>query len=110
MPSRRVWGAISLVAIVLITLALAQPSQPATVAAAPTTTVAAAPSGTVLDNPFLPEERNISDCVSAIPKPGCGSEARGGWRQTLVFGVMVLGLGLIAWRIVRGARRARLRA
>ncbi|MBA3286722.1 MAG: hypothetical protein H0U21_01680 [Acidimicrobiia bacterium] len=42
-----------------------------------------------------------------MPRPGCGSEARGGWRQSLVFGMVVLALGFVAWRIVVGARRTR---
>jgi hypothetical protein len=58
-------------------------------------------------NEFLPEDRSLGDCISAIPKPGCGSEARGGWHQTLVFVVIMIGLGVIAWRIVAGARAAR---
>ncbi len=56
-------------------------------------------------NEFMPENRPLSDCLSALPKPGCGSEARGGPYQTAVFGAMVLGLGLIGTRIVVGIRR-----
>lgn len=58
-------------------------------------------------NEFLPEDRGLGDCISAIPKPGCGSEARGGWHQTLVFLAIVLGLAVIAWRVVASARKAR---
>lgn len=67
--------------------------------------VAVAPDDTV--NPFLPEDRAISDCVSAVPKPGCGSKARGGWHQYLVAIAMFGGLAFVGWRIVAGARRAR---
>lgn len=56
-------------------------------------------------NPFLPDDRSISDCVSALPKPGCGSEERGGWHQQLVFLALVGGLSVIGWRIVAGARK-----
>lgn len=56
-------------------------------------------------NDFIPEERDLSDCISAIPKPGCGSEAKGGWRQMLVFGLVISGVGFIGWRIVAGARK-----
>ena len=35
-------------------------------------------------NEFFPEDRSLGDCLSSLPKPGCGSSARGGWRQTLV--------------------------
>lgn len=59
----------------------------------------------VTANPFLPEDRGISDCISALPKPGCGSEERGGWRQGLVLVALVGGLSIIGWRIVAGARR-----
>ncbi|NNE10627.1 MAG: hypothetical protein HKN41_00085 [Ilumatobacter sp.] len=58
-------------------------------------------------NEFLPEDRSLGDCISAVPKPGCGSEARGGWRQGLVLAAILAGLALIAWRVVAGARRAR---
>lgn len=64
-----------------------------------------APPATV--NEFLPEDRNLGDCLGAVERPGCGSEARGGWRQTLVFVAIVGGLGVIAWRVVASARRAR---
>jgi hypothetical protein len=56
-------------------------------------------------NDFLPEERGLGECISAIEKPGCGSESRGGWRQSLVALALVLGLAFIAWRIVRSVRR-----
>lgn len=61
-------------------------------------------------NEFFPEERPLSDCLSSLPKPNCGSEARGGWAQTAVFVSIVVGLAFIAWRVVAGARRARRRA
>ena len=59
------------------------------------------------ENEFIPADRPISECISAIPKPGCGSEARGGWRQSLVLLAILAGLALIVWRIVASARRAR---
>lgn len=58
-------------------------------------------------NEFFPEERPLSDCLSSLPKPNCGSEARGGWAQTTVLLAIVAGLAFIAWRIVAGARRSR---
>lgn len=71
--------------------------------------IAAEDSGTdtptVTYNDFIPEERDLSDCISAIPKPGCGSEAKGGWRQMLVLGLVVTGLGFIGWRVIAGARK-----
>ena len=58
-------------------------------------------------NEFFPEDRPLRDCLSSLPKPGCGSEARGGWAQTTVFLVIIAGLAFIAWRVVAGSRRAR---
>jgi hypothetical protein len=63
------------------------------------------PPNTVLDNAFIPEDQNLSDCVSALPRPGCGSEEQGGWRQELVFGLVLAGGAFIAWRLVRSVRR-----
>ena len=54
------------------------------------------------ENDFLPPDRDLTECVSALPKPGCGSEARGGWRQTAVFLAVLGGLGFIAWRVIAG--------
>ena len=66
--------------------------------------VESAPAPTV--NDFLPEDRSIGECISAVPKPGCGSESRGGWRQYLVAIVLVAGLVIIGWRIVSGVRKS----
>jgi hypothetical protein len=64
-------------------------------------------ASTVLDNPFLPENTaaNISDCISALPRPECGSKERGGWRQGVLFGVVIAGLAGIGLRIGLGVRR-----
>jgi hypothetical protein len=66
------------------------------------------------DNEFLDLERDMfDDCVgSFLPKPDCGREPthsgdRGGVMQWSVFGVMILGIGFIGWRIIAGARRNR---
>jgi hypothetical protein len=58
-------------------------------------------------NEFLPEDRSITDCISALPRPGCGSEARGGWRQRLVLYLLVLGLSALVILVARSARRMR---
>ena len=63
------------------------------------------PPDTVSD--FLPEDANLSDCIGLVERPGCGSEARGGAGQTAVFVALVVGLGLIFWRITAGVRRNR---
>ena len=65
---------------------------------------------TTLDNPFLPEDANIGDCISAVPRPECGSKARGGWRQGLVFGAVVAAVAVIGTRLVIGVRKRERRA
>jgi hypothetical protein len=67
-------------------------------------------TATTLDNPFLPEDANIGDCISAVPRPECGSKARGGWRQGLVFGAVVAAVAVIGTRLVIGVRRRERRA
>ena len=81
-----------------------------TVTPAASTASAAAPEPTappVTANPFIPEDRSITECISALPKPGCGSEERGGWHQYLVLIALVGGLSVIGWRIVAGVRAGR---
>lgn len=60
-------------------------------------------------NPFLPDERDLTDCVGLVERPGCGSESRGGLHQNLVAIAMVGGLlivfGRIAWSVRRGQQR-----
>ncbi len=57
------------------------------------------------DNVFIPNDRDLGECITAVPKPGCGSDARSDWHQGLVLGLMVAGLVFVGWRIVRGVRR-----
>lgn len=67
------------------------------------------PAATTAQNPFLPEDTdvNLTDCVSALPRPECGSKERGGWRQLVVFGVVVGGLAVIGTRVVMQMNRRR---
>ena len=79
-------------------------------AAAPPTTeapVSTVPGSTF--NDFIPEQRDLSDCISAVQKPGCGSESRSDYHQWLVFFGLIGGMAFIAWRVVAGARRNRAR-
>lgn len=51
-------------------------------------------------------EKDPSDCIGFLPKPGCGKEPqqagdRGGALQYVVFAVMLAGLGIIATVLVR---------
>lgn len=71
----------------------------------PDTPPASRPPNTI--NDFLPENRGIGECISALPKPDCGSESRGGWAQTAVFGAILAGIAFIVWRIFASARRAK---
>jgi hypothetical protein len=78
------------------------------VAGAPPTTEAppdTVPSSTF--NDFIPEEQPLSDCISAAPRPGCGSASRSDYHQWLVFLAVIGGMVVIAWRVVAGARRRR---
>ena len=63
-------------------------------------------SSTFAENPFIPEDRNLGDCVSSVPRPDCGTKAHGGWRQGIVFIVLMVGMAFIGWRIFRAVRRA----
>jgi hypothetical protein len=56
-------------------------------------------------NPFIPEDVDLTTCVGTLPRPGCGSEERGGIRQTLVALAMIGGLAVIFGRIAWGIRR-----
>jgi len=73
---------------------------------APATPDSTVPTGDTI-NDFYPEQQSLGDCLSSLPKPNCGSDARGGWRQSLVLIVILGGLAFIAWRIVSGSRKAK---
>ena len=63
------------------------------------------PIAPIATNDFIPENANIGDCVSSLPRPGCGSESRSDTGQLLTFGVLLAGTVFIAWRIVRSVRQ-----
>lgn len=102
---------ITLTLLISCPTAAAADAEPATKSAAGWAPVAATPDDTIPTEDttyeYFPEKRPISDCLSSLPKPNCGSEARGGWRQTAVLGAILAGLGFIGWRIVRQSRKAR---
>ncbi len=54
-------------------------------------------------NEFLPEDRPISECISAAPKPDCGRD--NDWHQIAVMGLLAAGLTFVGWRVVKGLRR-----
>lgn len=77
-------------------------------AAPPPTTVPAGDEPEITVNDFLPADRNLTDCVGLVERPGCGSESRGGFHQYLVAGVLFVGLaatfGRVAWIVWRSQR------
>lgn len=55
-------------------------------------------------------ERDPSECIGFLPKPGCGKEPeqagdRGGALQYLVFGIMLSGLAVIGTVLARNVIR-----
>ena len=61
------------------------------------------------ENDFMILERDVTSCISSIPKPGCGREPtsssdRGGWQQLLLFFIMILGMAFIFYRVYRSVR------
>lgn len=71
-----------------------------------TPAVATTPPTTVLDD-FFPEAQPLDNCRGFLERPGCGSEARGGTAQAVLFGILLTGLAIIALRIWSSARRQR---
>jgi len=61
----------------------------------------------VTANEFLPEDADITTCIGALERPGCGNENRGGWRQLLVFGLLGVALAVVFTRVAIGVRRSR---
>jgi len=54
-------------------------------------------------------ERDVTECISSNPLPGCGREPtspgdRGGWQQLLLFGVMLGGMAVIFVRVYFSVR------
>jgi len=58
-------------------------------------------------NDYIPTDRPLTECISALPPPGCGSAAKEDWAQGALLGVLVAALVFIVWRVVRQARRQR---
>ena len=105
-------GAVALVVVVLFLVAAPTPAH-----ASATPPTPAPPETVVRDqgeqgdqggaDDFYPEQAELSDCIGALERPGCGSSARGGWRQTLVFAAMATGLVLIFARLLYAVRKNR---
>jgi hypothetical protein len=93
------------VAMIALTIALSAGGASVVVASSVASSVDPAPP--VTDNDFIPQERNLSECVGLLDRPGCGSEERGGAGQTIVFVVMLGAMGVIFTRIAIGVRKNR---
>jgi len=74
---------------------------------APPPTAPPATVPVVTANEFLPTDRDLSDCVGVLEKPGCGSKERGGMMMNVVFLVVIGGMSFIFWRIIVGVRKNR---
>mgnify|MGYP006296189479 CR=1 FL=1 len=101
----------SVLAALLTTLA-PTPVVHATVAPPPTEPVAETPTSEppVTTNDFLDLERDVTQCISSNPLPGCGREPtssgdRGGWQQLLLFGILIAGLGIVFGRVFVAVKR-----
>ncbi len=71
--------------------------------------VATVPPVATEENEYLDLERSVTECISALPKPGCGREPvdsgdRGGWQQLAVFGVLMAGMAGIGVRVAFAVR------
>jgi hypothetical protein len=93
-----------------ITIVFASPTSAVHAGSAMLSTPATVPdpdSPPVTANEFFPAERDITDCVGVLEKPGCGSEERGGTMLNIVFALVIGGMSFIFWRIIVGVRRNR---
>jgi hypothetical protein len=55
-------------------------------------------------NPFIPEDANLGDCVSSMPRPDCGTDQRSGYHQYITFIILLLATIFIGWRVTLGVR------
>ena len=107
MRARVLGPAVLGLAAAVLSLAAASCSGPVhhTSAAAVTTAPTTGDTTGYADNPFIPEDANIGDCVSSLPRPGCGTEASTSGKTALTFGVLMAGMAFIGWRVARGVRQ-----
>jgi hypothetical protein len=96
----------SILLLLVALLSLGAPVAGTALASSPPPPTTTAPAQTA-----PPLERSESECVGhAVQLPGCGYKPqqpgdRGGWLQWTLFGLMLVGLAFIAWRVVIGVRR-----
>jgi hypothetical protein len=89
------------------TTALAVPDQAtAEATAAAATSVPPDPLDPAADSPItLVGDRNLDECISAMPRPGCRTSTDTDAMQIAVFSVLIGALVLIGWRIARATRQ-----
>ena len=94
-PARSLPDLAVVVAALVALLVLAGGSRPAT--------ALAAGSGTDTTAVALADDEDVSDCISALPKPGCDRRDTDAM-QVAVLLVMTAGVAFIGWRIGRAVR------
>ncbi|MBM3800260.1 MAG: hypothetical protein FJW18_09325 [Actinobacteria bacterium] len=67
------------------------------------------PPAPPVTNDFMDLERDVSECISAMPKPGCGREPtasgdRGGAMQLALFGIILVAMAGIGTRVAFAVR------
>lgn len=107
-------GARALLAVTFVALAISAillvPSASSPVFAQPDDSVPSEDVTIDTANPFLPEDRDLTECIGMLQRPGCGSEARGGWHQNAVAIAMIGGLVIVFGRVAYGVRKNRQRS
>jgi hypothetical protein len=90
----------------LLLSATAAPGVPE-LATAATSVPPEAPLDPAADPPIvtLAGDRNLDECISAMPRPGCRTSTDTDAMQIAVFSVLIGALVLIGWRIARATRQ-----
>jgi hypothetical protein len=91
-------------AIFLVAIGL---GAPASASSTPSTAPPGETQPPITANDFIPEERDLTSCIGVLERPGCGSESRGGWRQTVILVAIFGGLAIIFGNVARGVRKNR---
>ena len=71
--------------------------------------LATTPPAPPVTNDFMDLDRDVSECISAMPKPGCGREPttsgdRGGAMQLALFGIILVAMAGIGTRVAFAVR------
>ena len=52
----------------------------------------------------LADGKTLSECVSALPKPGCRTSDKADPKQLALLGILVAAMAFFGWKISRGVR------